>query len=321
MPIEESSASKAEPEVKQPAAPVTVDGGLGLEGFLTPSPEKEPDGEKEEKKETPDEDTKGGDEDAAKEPDKKDDKKPDESAAASPEGDVKKEETPAPDVAKDAAKEAKKEDEPKVEDKPKVDYESLDNPYIKRHRDTQNWATDLNKKFQTLQRTVEIQEKKLAGTYNEETDNPQPTAEDIEADAEFKGRTKASRVAAVSMFGEEQTTKDLDEFTRIFGNDQYIIGSITNEDQPAIEAIKMLRRHEFFEEYGYQPTEIIEKIRVKVRKEETEKIREEEAAKLATRIKAKDGEPAGLAGLTAKSGDSTTEKSKGPEPLTSLFEK
>jgi len=322
MPTEEVRLQQAEPEVKDPVKEEPAeDMGLGMSNFLTtPSPEDSPDGKKEEVKGS-DEEGKGGDEDEAKKPDEKDDKKPDEKAAAKPEGDEKPKETPSPDAAKDdVKKEAKKEDEPKPEDKPKVNYESPDNPYVKRHRDTQNWASDLNKKYQQQEKSIAILQKQLAGTYDEEKDNPQPTAEEIEGRAEVKGRANASRQAAVEKFGEEKTAADLDTFYNIFGDDPHVQGSIMSQDQPVIEAIKMLRRHEFFEEYGYEPVEIIEKVKVKILAEERTKIVEEETAKLASRIKAKEGEPAGLAGLTAKTGDSTVEKSKEPQSLKSMFD-
>lgn len=329
MPGEEVKIQQAEPEVKEPAAPAATEDetGLGLGNFLTtPSPETDegPAGKAEEEKKTP-EDTKGGDEDVGKEPVKSDVKsdvkKPDEKVAAAPEGGEKKDDTPSPDAAKEAAKaDAKKDGEPKVEDKPKVDYESPDNPYIKRHRDTQSWATDLNKRLQDVERRSVMQQKKLDGTFDEDKDNPQPTAEDKEAEGEAKGRAKASREAAVSQFGEDETAKDLQKFYDIFGDDPYVQGSVMSMSSPVMGAIGMLRRHEFFEEFGYEPKEIIEKIGKKKEAELRATIQEEEAAKLASRIKTVNGEPAGLAGLTAKSNDSTTEKAKGPTSLKAMFD-
>jgi hypothetical protein len=321
MPTEEVRPDEVKPEGKVSDAETTVvedSLGMGLGNFLTPPSPAKPDGEEE--KTASEEDAKGeeeGTEEAAKEEDKSGDKKPDEKSESAPEGDKKKEEsTPSPDDKNADKKEAKKEDKPKAEDKPKKE-----DPNVKRLRDTQNWATDLNKQVQEQNRQMAIMQKKIDGTYDEERDDPKQTVEQIETAAEVKGRTRASKDFAISQFGEEQVTEDLQKFHDIFGQDRHVQASIMETDQPAIEAIKMVKRHAFFEEYGYEPEDIIEKIRVKVRAEEGKKIREEESAKLANRIKGKNSEATGLAGLTSKGGTTSgTEKAKGPVPLKSMFD-
>ncbi len=302
-----------EKEDEAKVAPVAEDEmGLGMDSFLsTPSPTEEPAGD-DEKKPDPKEDAKGegeGTEEGKKEEPTPDDKKPDKTPEAKPEGDKK----PSPDAVKEKPKD---DDKPEVkDDKPKED------PNVKRLRDTQNWATDLNKQVQEQNRQMAIMAKKIDGTFDEEKDDPKQTVEQIETAAEVRGRTRASRETAVGKFGEDKTTEDLQKFHDIFGQDRHIQASIIEQDMPALEAIKMVRRHEFFEEFGYEPDEIIEKVRVKVRVEETDKIREEEVAKLADRIKGKKGEAVGLAGLSSKGGTTpSTEKAKGPAPLKSMFD-
>jgi len=285
------------------------DVGLGLSEFLIPSPDQ-PDGKTEEKVEAPKEEAKGEED---KEPDKKDDEKPDSEETKPPEGAEKKEEAPSPEAAKEEAK-------PPEEEKPKIDWDSEDNPLKKRLRDTQNWATDLNKKYQDQEREIQILGKKVEGTYDEEKDNPQPTASEIEAKAERSGRAKASREAANSLWSEAVVAKDLDKFYEIFGRDEFMQGSVMSADQPVVEAIHALRRYEFFEEFGYEPEVIIKKISEKAIAEHKETVQKEETQKLADRIKAKDGEAQGLAGLASKSTETPKETSKTPEPLSKVFE-
>lgn len=310
----ETEASKKTDEVK----PVEDNVGLGLGGFLTtPSPDEDKsstDGE--DKAKASKEDAKGDEEgkDAgAKKEDKEPDKEPDETPKVEPEGAKKKEDTPSPDAAKE---------EPKKDVKPEVkkDEPKKEDPSVKRLRDTQSYATDLNKKVLEQDRQIMILNKKIEGTYDEDKDEPKATLEQIEEDAAVKGRAIASHEAAISQFGEEKVAEDLQKFNDIFAGDTHVQASVRAKSQPVMEAIKLVRRHEFFEEFGQVPAEIVEKIRTKVRAEETEKIREEEAAKLAARVKGKKEEATGLAGLSSKGGvTESTEKAPGPAPLKTMF--
>ena len=264
-----------------------------------------------------------------KEPDKEPDKKADPDEADKDKTPVKADDKPSTDPVKPPDKdEGKKPEEKKPDEKPpetkpeeklKVDYESDDNVYKKRFRDTSNWATNLNKQVVDQNREIAILKKKADGTYDEEIDNPPPDPEAIRTKAETDGRSIASREIAVAQFGEETVLKDLLKFREVFGQDIHMQGSVMAAEQPVIEAIKAVRRYEFFEEYGADPGAIMDKIKTKALAEYTDKmretIREEERAKLAERIKTKDGEVTGLAKLTGKTDHKEAKKS-----LTSLDE-
>jgi len=200
------------------------DVGLGLAEFLDekPSPD-EPDG-----------DVKTSEEEV-KEPDKEYDKTSHSEEAKATEDPVKAEDKPSTEPVKEPAKEEAK---PVEEEKPTVNYESDDNPYKKRHRDTSNWATDLNKKVIDQDREIKILSKKVEGTYDEERDNPKETSEEIEEKAASRGRARASRESAVTQWGEETVSKDLDRFYEVFGQDQFMQGSVMSADQPVVEAIQ-----------------------------------------------------------------------------------
>lgn len=323
--------------VKPEDAPVVVpdkdeDTGLGLSEFLDskPSPEEDdgsdpPVGETIKDKE-PEKDEAGK---ADKPPDKDPDKKADPEDEGKKKEPVKADDKPSTDPVKPEKDEDKKPEEKKLEDKPpgdekpeekpkadetlKVDYESEDNVYKKRFRDTSNWATNLNKQVVDQNHEIDILKKKADGTYDEALDNPPPDPTVIQAEAESHGRALASRTAAVAQFGEEQVVKDLDKFKEVFGGDIHMQGSVMASEQPVLEVMRALRRFEFFEEYGHDPVAIIEKIKVKAIEEHTEKIRGEEQKKLAERVRVKEEEVTGLAGLAGKTNVSAA-KDVNPTP-------
>jgi len=301
---EEKEAGKedAKPEVKA----LPVEEGVGsLDAFLAPPSPAKPEGEgKEEVKEAAKDDTK------AEEKKPEGDGKPEEKA--SPEPDKK------PDEKLDPDKDKKPEEKP--EEKPKVDYESDDNPYKKRYRDTSSWATSLNQKQKTHDREILILQKKADGTYDEERDNPKRTEEQIETEAAARGRSIASRDAAISMWGEDVVEKDLTAFNEIFKDDVYMLGSVASADQPVVEAIRALRRYEFHKEYGDDPVEIIKKVGEKAVKGAGEKIQSDEAAKLAARVKVEGEEAKGLAGLAAKGSERVSAEPAKVVPLKDVFD-
>ncbi len=302
------------------------EGAGSLDAFLgpTPSPAK-PEGDKKDE---------GADKDAAKKDDGKpdakadekkppaDDKKPD-AKPDSDDKDKKPETFKELDPDKDKKPDEKPPDDkkPPVDAKPeKPDWDSDDNPYKKRFRDTSNWATNLNQKQKDQDREILILKKKVEGTYDEERDEPKQTPEDIQVEAENLGRAKASRQAAITRWGAEAVEKDLNKFNDIFSGDVHVLGSVASADQPVIEAIRTLRRYEFFEEYGEEPTEIVKKIGEKAVKGAGDTIRGEESKKLADRVKVADAEAKGLAGLAGKdAADRKTDEVK-VKPLSEEFD-
>jgi len=296
--------TKAEEKIGERGIP-EEEGAGSLDTFLAPPSPAKPEGEKKEE---------------VKEPVKEEVKEPDKK----PEVTVKVEDKPATEPVKEPVKEpdekaATGDEGKKLEEKPKTDWENDDNPYKKRYRDTSNWATDLNKKQQAQDREILILQKKADGSYDEERDNPKRTEEQIETEAESKGRAVASHEAAITRWGAEVVERDLAKFNDVFKGDVYMLGSVASADQPVVEAIRALRRYEFHKEFGDNPDEIMEKIGKQAVEKAGQTIQSDEAKKLAERVKVADGEAKGLAGLTAK-GTETPKEQATVKPLSEEFD-
>ena len=315
------------PEVKAPdsSVPPIEEGAGSLDAFLGPSPVK-PEGDASKDKGDVKQEVKEAVKDEAK-PDAKDDAKGEGKplevtvkADEKPSTDDDKKGVKEPDTKPDEKADAKPDEKKPDEEKPKIDWEADDNPYKQRHRDTANWASDLNKKQQSHDREILILNKKIEGTYDEEKDNPKETPEQIESRASRQGRATASHESAISRWGEDVVEKDLTKFQDVFRDDVFMLGSVAQSDQPVIEAINALRRYEFFEEYGHDPVEIVKRIGEKAVKAAGDTIREEESQKLAARVKASDGEATGLAGLTSKTQERSSRETEKTAPLTEVFD-
>lgn len=294
------------------------EGAGSLDVFLTPPSPAKSEGEKEEVKEEVKTDAK----DDAKVEDQKTDvtvKAEDKPSTDDVKTDAK-DGVKDPDQKLDPDAEKKAEEEKKLAEKPKVDWEDPSNPYKKRFRDTSNWATNLNKKQQEQDREILILKKKEAGTYDEARDNPARSEEQIEEEAASKGRSEASYEMAIDKWGAEKVEADLVKFNETFGNDQFMLGSVASSKQPVIEAIKALRRYEFAEEFGDDPVEVQKKIGEKAVTAAGEKTKSDEAEKLKTRVKVKAGEAVGLAGLTSKTQDRTSTEENKVAPLQEVFD-
>ena len=294
--------NKADEKIGERGIPAE-EGAGSLDAFLAPPSPAKPEGEK--KEEVKEE---------VKEPVKEEVKEPEKE----PEVPVKAEDKDAAGPAKKPVKEPVKEPEKKPEEL-KADWESDANPYKKRHRDTANYATDLNKRQQAQAREILILQKKADGTYDEELDNPKRTEEQIETEAESKGRAVASHESAIATWGAEVVEKDLAKFNEVFRDDVYMLGSVASADQPVVAAINALRRYEFHQEFGNIPEEIVEKIGKRAVEKAGQTIQSDEAKKLVERVKVADGEAKGLAGLTSK-GTETRKEEATVKPLSEEFD-
>jgi hypothetical protein len=287
------------------------DNGLGLGGFLGGSPKKEAaPKEKVASLET--------------EPEKKEEKKvtldlkPEEKKEVSEKKEaVKEEKKDVSEKEKGEKEKVKVVEEVKAEVKPVSDFESEDNPWKKkaislekRQNDTAAWANKLNQANIDLKKQMDVLGKKIDGTYDPEKDNvsTESSAELREREAEVRGKVAASEAAATAQYGEETVTSTLVKFNEVYGQDREKQFRVLNSHAPVLEALKIMREHDFHTKYGPDPEKIVESIRAEVEKELRPKITEEVTKTFMDRMDKKNKEPKGLTDV--KGSDHQEEKKK-----------
>lgn len=155
----------------------------------------------------------------------------------------------------------------KVEDKPKEE------PVEKRLKDTQKWGNEEHKARLDAERkavALEVQlkriEEKLDGTYEEPSG---PTSEQLTADADIKGRIRASHRAAVRSYGEPfvmETVWNADSpYQELQAKDPRIKARVMEADDPVMEAIAVVKEYQDGVKYGRTPEEIKQKIEAELR--------------------------------------------------------
>ena len=228
----------------------------------------------------------------------------------------------SPEGKKEPGKEVQKAKEPEKPDEGKekegersagVDWNSEENPYRQRHADTVRWANEVNKQNLSLQKKLEIIEKKLDGTYDPEKDGKaeQPSAPNEEAlpVAEQIGRAAASITAARQIYGKEQVDKDLQQFEKLFSRNRIISERVLGADLPAVEAIKVLKEYRFMQKYGDDPDKMLENIRKEAETELVPKLTEKITKEIMARIDKKENLAKGIGELRDAGGPSNGEKS------------
>lgn len=251
-----------------------------------------------------------------------------ESDEKSDEKDEKSDEKPA-----DKKPDAKKADDQKgekKEDKPSDDkWESEDNPFKKRWKDT---VATQNKEHQELLNTRDailklqqdntILKKMVDGTYDPEKDNPQAqfTPQNIAAKAIEVGKALASKTAAVQQFGAEKVEADLNEFHQLFGKNDLVQHLVLNSESPVHEAFRYLERYRFESKYGSTPADWHKNIRAEAEKELTDRLTKEITERIMGRVEKKKNTPSfsssrGSNGL----GKDAKPKGTGPTPLKEIF--
>lgn len=234
-----------------------------------PSPDDKSEKAKKDKEDKPEKDDKKSDKE---EPKKKSDKE---------EGDD------STDDSSDDSKESTDKKEDKAKDDP---WESDDNPYKKRYKDTANYATqrqqelaDQRREFDGLKHQLEVMQKKQDGTWTEEDERRETVQpEDVARTALRAGKAVASRESAYETYGKEQVDAVLGEFHKLFGENSMIQDSVMNSANPVMSAFRILNRHNFEKKYGDTPEkqhaaitkEVTDELQKKIRKEILDEIRE-----------------------------------------------
>lgn len=298
------------------------DNGLGLSEFLDGKShgESEP---KEEVEASSSETTEEKKDETAK---VEEEKKDDVSTAGEKSGEVKQEGSPATDAKVEVKKEEKKEES---QAKPAVDWESDDNPFKKRQRDTSAWANKVNqenavlkRQLSTMSQQMEILGKKVDGTYDPERDvirDDSPSPEQIATHAMNYGKTQASKQAAYTIHGQQKVDKELEEFHTTFNENPVVQARVLGSDSPVLEAMKVMNEHRFMGKYGRDPESILSKIREEILKEEEPKIREKVRAEILVQSEKKDKTPSGVSVIRGGSSTKTEVKQSKGDSLKSIF--
>lgn len=252
----------------------------------------------------------------------KQDAKPDKTEK--PSSDVKKEPDKPLDAKKDDAKEEKPSDE-------KDKWDSEENPYVKRYKDTaSNWNREHQEKLQLQQQLqkqsqdIEVLKKIADGTYDPEKDDParHVTPEVIASQALNVGKALASKTAAIEQHGKDVVEQRLTQFHEKFGDNPVIQSIVLNSESPVHEAFRILDRLDFETKYGSTPADIYKNVRAEVEKELTPKLKEQLTAEIMGRADKKKHTPTGLSSSRGSNGlDSKDQNSKdrGPTPLRNIF--
>ena len=187
--------------------------------------------------------------------------------------------------------EEKPTEEKEAEAAPKIDWDSEENPWKKRQTDTHDWSRRLSSENAEMKRQLEIVNAKLDGTYDPEMDKaPELTTERIQAEAEIRGKIKASESLAYELHGgKEKVEAELKKFNDNFGTNQFVQNRVLNSDAPIMEALKILKELAIVEKYGTSdPEKIIEAVKKEAEKELRSQIAEEENQKIMARLDKKE---------------------------------
>ena len=167
---------------------------------------------------------------------------------------------------------------------------------------------DLKRTLESLRMQNERIEKKLDGTY----EDPPPLSTDaIVADADIKGRIRASHHAAVRQYGKEfvmQTVWNADSpYQELQAADPRLRARVMEADDPVLEAIAVVKEQQDGEKYGRTP----EEIRKRMEAELAPKLKQE----LVEGLKTKAGPITNTLGNVRGDGERTNQKSDMPTRL------
>ena len=109
-------------------------------------------------------------------------------------------------------------------------------------------------------------EQKADGTWKEPV---KPTAEQIAAQAEWKGRELASRPVAYGLYGEDEVEKqvytDDGPYAELVKAKPWTHIEITRDPQPAVAAMRAIEREAFTKKYGDDPRQWVAKIEAELK--------------------------------------------------------
>lgn len=124
----------------------------------------------------------------------------------------------------------------------------------------------LKQEFKVMAEENRVLKAKLDGTYEAPAE---PTAPEIEARAEFKGRETASRAVAEGMFGVEavqtQVYDDESPYKQLVQTQPWLHARVAKSPQPTVEAMRVLKEQAFLAKYGTDATQWVSKIEAELK--------------------------------------------------------
>lgn len=198
------------------------------------------------------------------------------------------------------------------------------NDFDKRFRDTQRSRSELEQQIAEERRQRIILTKKLEGTYDPRVDEPAPPdPQAIRQWGEIEGKAQTSLAVAYRQHGKDKVNQVMEKYGKIFGQDRAVQERILMSDDPIQSAMDAVASFEFFEQYGANPSAIVESIRKQVEAELAPKIAEREAKRIQGELASNKSEPRGIGRVQGSSG--ATDKSVSKEnagrarPLEAIF--
>lgn len=208
-------------------------------------------------------------------------------------------------------------------------WDSDDNPYVKRYKDTHRDWNRLNqekleaqRQAQEFQRQFEILNAKLDGTYDPEQYKAPPVDPSrYHQIGTLEGKAEASLASAVREHGEETVMRTLEEYAQIFGQDRALQERVLMSPDPIRGAMDAVKHHKFFTTYGNDPESIRKKLAAELQETELPKWREAETKRLMGELNKREPEPKGIGGIQGGSGAMDVKKDNAgrAKPLGAIF--
>lgn len=164
---------------------------------------------------------------------------------------------------------AKPEDPPQApEDSPEV--KQLKDDLARQTAASKRQGRETAELKQQLKELMQKHDELIARANGEEPPKKaEPTAEQVAAQADFRGRERSSKAVAANLFGEKalvdvygDDTLPTSEtpYAQLANAKPWVHFEVTHHDQPAVAAIMALKREAFIQQYGDDPTKWAEKI-------------------------------------------------------------
>jgi hypothetical protein len=139
-----------------------------------------------------------------------------------------------------------------------------------------NEVKDLAAKLNDVVEENKVLKAKIEGTYKEPE---KPTAKQIEDQAEFVGRERASRIEADRVHGAavvKENIYDKDSpYEKLVKAKPWIQHQIIVHPQPTVEAMRVLAQETFYATYGEDPTQWVSKIEAELKPKLLEELKQQ----------------------------------------------
>ena len=218
-------------------------------------------------------------------------------------------ETADRDTSEEEKAEQQEEEAKKADEKPPKRGHASRKPLTddqKKIKGLEQWNRELSHKVSEQQRLLEKINAKLDGTYEPP---PEKTAEQVKSEAEFDALERVSRRNAIKEYGEEYVNETVynpgSPYRELAKTQKWVAVRVDSSDDPTNEAILAVRQHDFFDRYGSDPDDIIEKITQEARTALLKEIKQEQSQKTGNGKPPVGERPPSISGMRTQREDST----------------